>query len=381
MDQRPVHLTKETALELIGQFLPLEWKRLNAGRISVQRSAIGNSNEVYFVSRNLLQDEQLQEPSHVVIRLYNQETRDTSISTSNNRRLELKMQASEIEQIATMTALADRGLGPKLLGIFDGGRIEEYIDCHNITSAEARDPVLEADIAVNMARIHATRVPLRKPNCLFVPVLREIHTRLLQNLPMYETLGDQQMLAILKHDFQTEFQMMEPQVDFANNRMVLMNWDTHQDNIAVQNKASGDKNQLKTMIFDFEMAGYNIRGKDLGLFLISRSGFFPVPSQNRKLESMEEFVHFMESYQREVVKEFPDADVAGLDSLNHLWVESLVGGMISSMMLLLRIANRAAEQQSEGHVGRAKQLIPCLFDAFQSCKAALSGATPSLEPI
>ncbi len=37
--------------------------------------------------------------------------------------------------------LAERNLGPKLHGVFPGGRLEEYIQGHPLTSTELRSPV------------------------------------------------------------------------------------------------------------------------------------------------------------------------------------------------------------------------------------------------
>jgi choline/ethanolamine kinase len=46
---------------------------------------------------------------------------------------------------------AERNLGPKLHGIFPGGRLEEFITGQSLTSAELRSPVSSMRFAANIA--------------------------------------------------------------------------------------------------------------------------------------------------------------------------------------------------------------------------------------
>ena len=379
----PVALSKAEAIRLVGQFFSKEWKNLKEEDISISRCQTGVNNEVYFVSR--VAENGITEPNKVVIRKYSSVGGSEEIKKEMEKEMakdggHMDFKAPVVEQIVIQMELADRGLGPQLYGIFDGGRIEELIDCRKITFAEARDPVLEADIAVNMARIHATRLPLRKPNYLFIDILRHIHGMLRGGLPYYQSLGNELLLSIVTHDYPSEFQKLEPLLSFRHNRMVLMNWDPHLDNIAVLNHPRDG--QLKTMIFDYEMAGYNTRGKDLGLFLISRSGFFPIATEDQKLESNEQFFPFLRAYQQEVVKEFAgeDIDVNGIDSLDHLMAESLIGGMVSCLKFLLLISGLSGKMSGKGEfVEKAMKLIPSLFRGFIQCRDALAQRYPQLE--
>ena len=370
---RPTNLSKSEALRLMSRFFAKEWKELKEEDISISRCQTGVNNEVYFVSR--VAETGITEPNKVVIRKYNSMGREKERGDEDEwkKKAIAGMRATQIEQIIILKELARRGLGPQLLGIIDDGRIEEFIDCHKISFTEAHE--LEADIAVNMARIHATRVPLRKPSCLFGPVLREIHAEMMQEeiISYFQELGDETLISILvQHDYEPDFDMMDPFLDFDRNRMVLMNWDPHLDNIAVLNHPVRD-GQLKTMIFDFEVAGYNMRGKDLGLFLVSRSGYFPICREDRRLESKDEFSPFLLAYQQEVVKELQEeADADGIDSLDHLMVESLIGGMVSCLFFMHFIANASAKKKGEGDfVQTAMQFIPSLFQGFMACKEAL----------
>ena len=364
--ERAIGLTNSEALDIVAQFLTKEWRHLKPEDISISRCQTGVNNEVYFLTRKT---KGIEEPDRLVIRKY--ATIEGSQDEGEDRPKELKrigsqMRATIVEQVIIMMELADQGLGPHILGVYESGRIEEFIDCHKVSFEECRDPILESDIAINLGRIHAIKVPMRKPNYDFVNILKLLHQELVNNIPFYEGFGNDELLNVVKYDFGSDLDRLEPLFSFEHNRMVFMNWDPHLDNICVRNNP--EEGQLKTVIFDYEIAGYNIRGKDLGLFIVSRCGFFPISRDDRRLESKEEAKRFLESYQSEYGKQFQDFDPEGKDSIDHLWIESLLGGVASCLCFLFFISNMTAAKKGEGPVVQSlSKFIPSLFHGFTEC--------------
>lgn len=362
MSDRLQSISSEEALAIIRRFFPSEWGRLQASDVLVSRPQSGHNNDVFFVSRLTPAHK---EPNKLVLRKY------SSISAgleSADKKPAGGMRATPLEQIVMMTEIANKGLGPKILGIFDDGRIEEFIDCHMISFEEARDPILEIDIAKNMARIHAIDVPLPKPGYLFTDALRILHQDLKDLIHVFDEIGDAALVKAVHHDFEADIKKLEPLLDLTHNRVVLMNWDPHLDNIAVRHDVKDG--QLKTLIFDFENASCNIRGKDLGLFLISRSGFFPAVREDRRLESAEEFKPFLKAYQDEVILQFSDHDLKGVDSMDHLMMESLAGGLVSCFSFFLLIAIVVAKKRGVGCESMMK-VLPVLLEGAEACKSGL----------
>lgn len=66
-----------------------------------------------------------------------------------------------ITESVIFTLLSERGLGPRLHGVFPGGRIEEYIAARPLKTKELSIPSLSAQIATKMAAIHKMEVGLR----------------------------------------------------------------------------------------------------------------------------------------------------------------------------------------------------------------------------
>lgn len=76
------------------------------------------------------------------------------------------------QQAVVYWELSRRGSGPKINGLFPGGRLEEYINSHTLTAAESASELIRRDIAHSYARLHSLQIPLRKDG--FETVLQEM---------------------------------------------------------------------------------------------------------------------------------------------------------------------------------------------------------------
>ena len=159
---------REMAARICKDYLFGAWKFVRPDNICVQHISGGLSNLLYHVSLppTLLSDEKPHngEPSQVLMRIYGQ--------THGERAIE-----SLITDSVIFTLLSERGLGPKLHGIFPGGRIEEYICARPLLTREMADERLSALIAHKMAMIHGMEVPLHKdPRWLWETIERWLKT-------------------------------------------------------------------------------------------------------------------------------------------------------------------------------------------------------------
>lgn len=67
-----------------------------------------------------------------------------------------------ITESVIFTLLSERRLGPKLHGVFPGGRIEEYIPARPLLTKELADSTLSLLIAEKMGQIHIMQIPINK---------------------------------------------------------------------------------------------------------------------------------------------------------------------------------------------------------------------------
>ena len=286
----------------------------------------------------------------------------------------------ETSQLVTQVELAHRNLGPKQYGIFKGGRIEEFLDCRSIEYSDSVDPEIEADIAKNFARLHAIDdLPFKRPAFEYGSVVRAMHADLLNLMSRFEDMENQALVRVARHDYAPLVALIDPLLDLeSRNRMTFTNWDPHFGNIVIMNNRT--EGQLRALILDFEAASYNARGKDLGLFLVSRSGFHPKPRPERRLETKQEFSRFLQAYQSESASLVADFDVSGRDSLDQLYLESLVGGIVSILIFIFFQLKIIALRVDEGNpVLRTYSLgVPLWLEAVLQCESALRSGFPDL---
>ena len=150
---KPVLLSNEDAIQLVRQFLPKEWKHLKSSEVDIKRMQCGFSNQVYICSI----DKANKEPNKLIIRMYGGNMIDNEMKNT-------LMKLTINQELVLLGELGHRGLAPKVYGIFEEGRIEEFIGHHMMTEEEACTPEIQRDMAKTIARFHSVdNVPLPKP--------------------------------------------------------------------------------------------------------------------------------------------------------------------------------------------------------------------------
>ena len=331
--ERPNYLTPQEAIEIIGQFLPNKWKLLQAQDVEVKRVEKGFCNQVYSVSiKTTNTTNSKNEPDKVVLRKYGGNfVKDRT----------LLKPLTVTQELVLFCELERRNIAPKLYGFFDGGRIEEFIEMHEMTEEESLSPLYECDLAKNISRFHAVdNLPFPRPGYDFRDSLRDLYSvakKVFSRFLASEAYKDAHY--IFAHDWESELKWLSPFLHPSKHRMVLMHWDIHFHNIGVRHNQQRRDTELSTVIYDYEFSSYNIRGKDLGVFLLSRAGLLNpkiIDKENTiEFPSSTECRSFLVEYMKESKKFFTDDwDETALDSFHHIMMEAIVGAMVSCMCYL-----------------------------------------------
>lgn len=183
----------------------------------------------------------------------------------------------EAGEALAFDALGKAGLGPKLLGVFDGGRIEEYIDSRFLTNEEFHDVRIVEAIARNIARMHSLDIPIRKDPEVQRLRGREFISEVRDELKTCDTLKDltkfephvQELLkTLLAINWLEEYDWLHKQLTKVKSRVVcLSHGDVFGNNIIViKDKTLDTITDEDIFIIDVEMASCFYRGLDLGLF-------------------------------------------------------------------------------------------------------------------
>ncbi|CAG5103481.1 Similar to Chkb: Choline/ethanolamine kinase (Rattus norvegicus) [Cotesia congregata] len=207
---------RATAARICRDYLHGVWKHVNADNIVFKHISGGLSNWVYNVQLPEGTTPLRGEPRQVLLRIYGQ--------THGERAME-----SIITESVIFTLLSERKLGPKLHGVFPGGRIEEYIPARPLLTKELADPELSAMTAEKMALLHMMQVPINKEP-----------TWLWDTMAKWRTSAEE----VLKNVEEVDTHLMK-HIEYGN---ILLRQNTR-------------KREL--VIIDFEYCSYNYRGFDL----------------------------------------------------------------------------------------------------------------------
>ncbi|XP_052758111.1 choline/ethanolamine kinase isoform X2 [Galleria mellonella] len=165
----------------------------------------------------------IEEPKKVLLRIYGQ--------VHGERAMDAIVTESVI-----FTLLSERRLGPKLHGVFSGGRIEEYIPARPLLSKELSDPAISMKIAEKMAAIHSMDVPLSKePNWLWKTMakwLKTVREERLSSTNHGKNEQEQQVIKKLKSvDYEKEIEWLKKFIATIDSPVVFCHNDMQKGNI------------------------------------------------------------------------------------------------------------------------------------------------------
>lgn len=307
---------REVAGRICRNYLHGAWKTVDPTDLDFRRISGGLSNFLYYVAlpsdtsklgayarenspetelakKSLLSSHSfsMDEPKKVLLRIYGQ--------VHGERAMDAIVTESVI-----FTLLSERRLGPKLHGVFSGGRIEEYIPARALLTKELSEPALSMKIAEKMAAIHSMDVPLSKePNWLWKTMGKWLKTVKEERLSTNNTGKNDEEQRIIKQlksvDFEKEMEWLkkflatvESPVVFCHNDMqegnililedeiqstsddeytfedskksqyVLTQFDDTNTSDSIHSHIS-DSGEPKLVLIDFEYCAYNYRGFDI----------------------------------------------------------------------------------------------------------------------
>ncbi|KAG0167619.1 hypothetical protein DFQ30_005854 [Apophysomyces sp. BC1015] len=208
--------------------------------------------------------------------------------TFRNRRMLLRVYGVGCDQILDranelrwLSRLSQLGLGPRLLGTFDNGRFEEYLDSTTLTHADLRDPELSCSIASRLCQLHTTVIKA-------YPAPSTVALQIWKNVGRWsEAIGQFQEtdhswvsrfqaldLTLLRKEITTckaILNTLSSPIVFAHNDVRLSNLNKQKVKTSLLlnlfQTQYGNILKLKTtgelVVIDFEYAGYNPRGYDI----------------------------------------------------------------------------------------------------------------------
>lgn len=193
-------------------------------------------------------------------------------------------------EIHTFEAISKLGMGPRLLGRFPNGRIEEFLHARTLSAADLRNPAVSARIAVTLRRFHQLSIP-------GAPQKPQIWQRLRDWLQRALTLcrpehADEFRLRTLGQEIEelrVRVSRPEAEVGFCHN-------DLQYGNIMI------NENDNSVTIIDYEYSSYNPVAYDLANHFCEMAADYHTDTPHlldySRYPGFQERCRFIESYLR-----------------------------------------------------------------------------------
>ncbi|RWS27241.1 choline/ethanolamine kinase-like protein 3 [Leptotrombidium deliense] len=342
---------KDRAYQICREFLSGSWKQISSSDMVFQAVSGGLSNILFLCSLPSTHTPLNGEPTQVLLRMYGQ-----MHSTGDDQ-----TQITVTESVIFML-LSERNLGPKLYGVFPGGRLEEYISARALACSELRDPDLSSVIARKLANVHSLSVPINKePIWMFETMNNWLQT--VRKISLDSVKPDKRQLAasLIRFNFESEIEWLKRFLKNAKSPAVFCHNDLQEGNILLtecqkpSNKAKSNELVLKELndrivLIDFEYCAYNYRGFDIANHFCewaldySNTEYPHFYAKFENFPNEEEQRRFVRSYIKNMNFDVDD-DTNDLNSEDHIMMEANYFILATHLLWTLWSINNAYSSQ------------------------------------
>ncbi|KAL6724443.1 hypothetical protein Aduo_019334 [Ancylostoma duodenale] len=314
-DANDVKELKQRTHMLCARFLGGAWKTVPLDQLRISRIKGGMSNMLFLCRLSEAHRPIRNEPDKVLLRVYfNPETESHLVAES-----------------VIFTLLSERHLGPKLYGIFSGGRLEEYIPSRPLTCREIALPAMSSKIAKRLSKVHQLEVPIWKEPDYICDALQRWLCQLMNtptgqnsfHLPSrYSQWAPAQLTC---KDIARELDHLRTMISKSKSPVTFCHNDLQEGNILLPKASSGNIRlpslcdeapgglslaafnpaDPRLVLIDFEYASYNYRGFDFANHFVEYSIDYDIldhPHYKINPENFpeeEQLVEFFVNYLRE----------------------------------------------------------------------------------
>ena len=323
--------------------------------------------------------------------------------------------------------VSKRGWGPKLYGLFDSGRIEEYVDSRVLLASEAFEEQMASHVAKAYARFHSLDLPLEKLSCnpvalarqsflskrslfqkkidsalakkkarepyqaLLYSPFREGFTGFFSGLresfftqrplsqkrmdpAIAEEKGFQSFQALLNFPFEEEYTWVFSVVEKIDHRKAFCSIYPNYLNRLVLNDETVEH---RCFIIDYDLSCWCDRGFDLGAHFVFRlinaedhDNLSGAPYPSRKEQR-----YFLARYLEEASKLFHDFDPDGMDNVDHLQLETDIYALVVLLGIFYTQCHLYEFHETEAN---AHRFIDCVMQLYRKLEYEFYANNPEL---
>lgn len=184
----------------------------------------------------------------------------------------IKTEGGEIKETLVFYAVGLAGLGPKMYGSFDGGRVEEFVPSHMLREPDYTErPETILELARKVARFHSLDLPISKERHHILDACESLYEQ--RDLNEFRKLANHVGIVDTSFcdlfDVKTEIRWLKRVENIVNGRIVTISGDLNKNNILVRDEP--DTFGERVMMIDYELTARDYRGRDLGQIFVFKA--------------------------------------------------------------------------------------------------------------
>lgn len=222
------------------------WSGLNNSQFKVERVSGGITNLLLKVSVKNEHEEDVP----VTVRVFGP---NTDVVIDRER---------ELQAICYLSAA---GFGAKLLGVFENGMVQSFIDACTLTPTDMSKPKVAAEIARQLRKFHEMEIPGSKDPQLWTDIFKFLDKA--SSLRFEDTAKQAKYASISFDELREEAMSLKVLTDCLNAPIVFAHNDLLSGNLMLSEK------EEKLYLIDFEYGSYNFRGYDIANHFNEYAGF------------------------------------------------------------------------------------------------------------
>lgn len=329
----------DKAKVLCGDFLTGNWSKTDA----IETSLLSGGYVNYLILCSLpeaLRDNK-SEPHQVIVRIF---------TGLNDMAL-----AGEAGEALLFDTVGKAELGPKLLGVFEGGRLEEFINGRTLNFKDQRDIPALISVARKLARYHSLDLPLRKnptfyEDRLYDCLKKGTDAKKILDLSKQPEHLREMVKSVAERDSVQELTWIIEGLKKLPGRIVCSHNDFYTNNILVKGDRATDEIQEEdVLIADLEMTYHYYRGFDIGLFLSEASFDYSDLGGIKQVGRLSEELQrtFIRAYLEKWKELNPDKFDNAIDNEDSIMKEQMLFGLVLPVLITAWILNHAVKKQAE----------------------------------
>ncbi|KAF8983538.1 hypothetical protein BGZ46_010046 [Entomortierella lignicola] len=274
---------------------------------------------------------------------------------------------SRNDELQWLRNLSGMDIGPSLLGIFKNGRFEEYVESTTLTKNDIRCPRTSRHIAHRMCELHnivnvfpppENTIPQTQLNITgWTPLAREAIEKICAKDPTKRAFIDD-------FDFEkllVEFNEVQRELTAVHSPLVFAHNDTQYGNILKTKDESGE-----LIVIDFEYAGYNTRGFDIGNHFCEWTADYhserPSVLHPDRYPTKAEQLNFLEAYMEAEIAmrgyHLTTIDTAKYAKKRRSITSTIASGLSKATLSALHATSAVFKRRSLGDISRENANVP-----------------------